>query len=135
MNNDSVLKTEVKKILGGRCASPACRWLNEDGTFGCTDLRGLEFDHISGGGSSARREGKDSVRSLCLEVKRKNKQGEIDFRIQLLCGTCHEIKKKEEQQSKGARSHKQPARVRRSLQKPGEEPRRVKRSYHGQTAV
>ena len=124
---DADLKREARKILGGRCANPRCRWLNDDGTMGCTDERALVFDHLDGGGGEARREGKDSVRTICYEIKKYAKY-RVDpslCRFQLLCANCHEIKTKPEKQ--GARQHKQPARIRRSQQRPGEE-RRVKTS-------
>jgi len=93
--------------------------------MGCTDERARVFDHIGGGGSEARRGGKDSVRMICYEIK-KDAKFRLDpslRRFQLLCANCHEIETKPEKQ--GARQHKQPARVRRSQQRPGEE-RRVK---------
>jgi hypothetical protein len=68
------------------------------------------------------------VRTICYEVK-KDAKYRLDpslYRFQLLCANCHEIKKKVEKQAQGARQHSQPALVRRSLQKSGEEPRRVK---------
>jgi hypothetical protein len=125
---DAELKREARRILGGRCANPTCRWINEDGSRGCTDERALIFDHIEGGGSAARREGRDSVRTICYEIKKYAKY-QLDatlFRFQLLCANCHEIRKKVEKQALGSRQHMQPARVRRSLQKAGEEPRRVR---------
>jgi hypothetical protein len=124
--SDAELKREAKRILGGRCANPECRWLNEDGSLSCTDERALTFDHIGGGGSESRREGKDSVRMICYEIKR-NARYQLDralYRFQLLCANCHEIKAKGEKH--GAHQHKQPARVRRSLQNSGAEPRRVR---------
>src|SRR5262245_28383190 len=123
--SDAELKREARKLLGGRCDSADCRWLNADGTFGCTDERALVFDHIDGGGSSARAEGRDSVRSICYEIKKDAKYG-CKSRFRLLCATCHEIRKKVDQQAQGARQHRQPARIRRSLQKTGQEVRRVK---------
>ena len=127
---ESQLKSEAKKILGGRCTSPDCRWLNDDGTLGCTDERVLEFDHIFGGGGEARKAGKDSVRAICLEIRKTNRAYEKftpkPFRFRLLCANCHEIRRKVDGQAQGARLHKQAAKVRRSLQIPGAEPRRVK---------
>jgi len=123
--SDAELKQEARRILGGRCADITCRWVNEDGSRGCVDERALQFDHVRGGGSEARREGRDSVRSICYEIKRAAEIGLLQ-RFQLLCANCHEIRKREERQSQGARQHKQPARVRRSLQKEGGEPRRVR---------
>lgn len=118
--------------LGGRCAGATCRaedgtvvflpcrWHNEDGTIGCNDERGLQFDHIAGGGSEARSKGTDSQLQICYEILRGSS------RFQLLCATFHEIKKKVERQAQGARMHRQPARVRRSLQIEGQPVRRVR---------
>jgi len=103
------VKTRAKLKLGGRCARPKCRWLNQDGTFGCTDLRALVLHHKDG--SEARREGKDSLMQNVYEVL----HGSVRF--EFLCATCHEIDKKETLRAQGARQHKQPARVRRSQQK------------------
>ena len=71
--SDAELKREAKAILGGRCADPNCRWLNEDGTLGCADERAPVFDHIEGGGSAARRKGNDSIRMICYEIKKNVK--------------------------------------------------------------
>jgi len=122
VSDDARLKEEARRILGGKCANPDCRWANDDGTLGCKDGRMLMFHHIEGGGSESRREGGDSTRSNCYEIKRYHARG-WPLRFRLLCANCHEMITKP--QKLGARLHKQPARVRRSLQISGQEPRRV----------
>lgn len=117
---DRALRLRAITKLGGRCAAKTCRWLNENGTLGCKDERALQFHHRDGGGSAKRREGKESLRQIYFKVLR----GSLGY--ELLCGCCHEIEKKVERRSQGARQHKQPARVRRSLQLDGEPVRRVK---------
>src|SRR5208337_939600 len=49
------LRKEAIVKLGGRCSSTLCRWVNEDGTTGCTDFRILQFDHVLGGGTKTRK--------------------------------------------------------------------------------
>ena len=108
-----------------RCKNPDCRWHNDDGTIGCNDMRALQFDHKDGGGSAERSAGRISGGRLYGEIKKHPE------RFQLLCATCHEIKKKVENQAQGARQHKQPARVRRSQQIEGQPVRRVREQGDG----
>ena len=117
---DRGLRLKAIAKLGGRCVGNTCRWHNADGTYGCTDERALQFDHKDGGGSSARRKGKDSLRQIYYQVL----NGSLRFR--LLCASCHEIRKKVERQAQGANQHEQPARLRQSLQIEGEPVRRVR---------
>ena len=112
------VRLEAIALLGGRCVgftslaedgTPLClpcRWHNEDGTVGCKDERGLTFDHKEGHGSKARKAGKDSQMMIAYEVKKGS------TRFQLLCGTCHEIRKKVEKQAQGSRMHEHPERIR-----------------------
>lgn len=71
--------------LGGRCSSPTCAWVNEDGSKGCTDFRVLQFDHVDGGGTKERKSG--SFEKLCKEVL-EDRSG----KFQLLCSNCNWIK-------------------------------------------
>jgi hypothetical protein len=80
-----------------RCRNPECRWLNEDGTKGCNDKKALHFDHILGGGSIERSEGKRKGNTIYYEIKR------CPWRFQLLCANCNEIKSKGEK--RGARRY------------------------------
>ena len=77
--HDAIIK------LGGRCVSPNCKWVNEDGTSGCTDFRILQFDHVKGKGTKDRK--KRGFEKLCKAVLKDNK-GEF----QLLCSNCNWIK-------------------------------------------
>lgn len=52
IKNDT-LRSSVVDLLGGRCSNLGCRWLNEDGTFGCIDRIMLQIDHKEGGGREA----------------------------------------------------------------------------------
>lgn len=49
-----LLRRAAITYLGGRCSNPDCRWLNADGTFGCTDFDILHIDHVKGGGNEER---------------------------------------------------------------------------------
>lgn len=109
--------------LGGRCMAKTCRWQNDDDKLGCTDPKALQFHHKHGGGSAARRNGTDSKRSIALEILRYIRRG-WSPRFELLCANCHAIESKPRQQ--GACLHTQPARIRRSQQKRGQPPRRVR---------
>jgi hypothetical protein len=71
--------------LGGRCASPTCGWVNEDGTKGCTDFRILQFDHVEGGGTKDRKT--FSFEKLCKDVIT-----DVTGKYQLLCANCNWIK-------------------------------------------
>jgi hypothetical protein len=62
----------------------------------------------------------ESVLRICYAVMRGSS------RFRRLCATCHEIRKKEDRQAQGARQHKQPARLRRSLQTEGQPVRRIR---------
>jgi|SRR5579864_1716682 len=76
------LRVAVLTFLGGKCVNPNCRWLNEDGTLGCTDERLLHIDHPKGGGH------KERVRLGISSFHRKvlmSKPGE--YRI--LCAQCN----------------------------------------------
>ncbi len=30
-------KEEILDFLGGKCSSPDCKWVNDDGSYGCND--------------------------------------------------------------------------------------------------
>lgn len=79
-----VLRNKVLSLLGNQCSSPNCRWINEDGTMGCTLKACLQIDHVRGGG---RRE-KEKGASLLRKVLR-DKTGAY----QLLCSNCNWLKR------------------------------------------
>lgn len=77
------LRAAVIAFLGGRCANPNCRWLNEDGTLGCKDERLLHVDHPKRNGSKERKIFKNSY-----EIYKKvliSKPNEY----RLLCACCN----------------------------------------------
>lgn len=113
------LKLDNIKMLGGRCSNgEKCGWHNEDGTRGCTNVHALQFDHRHGGGSEARRTGRDGLAGLYY-IKNNPKL------FQLLCANCNWIKRHKNEEARGAYQFKQPALVRRSL---GQHGRRVTES-------
>jgi hypothetical protein len=107
------LRLENIKMLGGRCSNPDCRWHNEDGTVRCNDDRALQFDHKDGGGSAARREGRDAGLAGLYYIRNHPEL------FQLLCANCNCIKARDKKERRGALQHRQPALVRRSLGQPG----------------
>jgi hypothetical protein len=77
--------SERKKVidrLGGRCQSPDCRWVNPDGTRGCTDLKCLQVDNKNGEGAR----GWDRYLKMIKDPK-------FAERYQLLCANCNWIKR------------------------------------------
>lgn len=119
----SEAKLRAIAALGGRCMSKNCRWQNDDGTFGCTEVRVLHLHHRDGGGSEARRNSRDSTQMNRYEVLRDVKRKRTP-RFELLCANCHEIESGPRRM--GARLHKKPARMgprrssRTSANSPGE---------------
>src|SRR5882762_1482654 len=81
----SSLRDKAMAILGGRCASPGCRWVNEDGTKGCMDRRCLQIDHKRGHGGLDRRRWK-SVQALYRFIIYDHRREEW---FQLLCANCN----------------------------------------------
>lgn len=81
-------RNKVIEYLGGRCSSPDCKWINEDGTRGCTDKLCLQVDHVHGDGKKLREAGEKGS-TLYIFVLR-TKPGEI---YQLLCANCNWIKR------------------------------------------
>jgi hypothetical protein len=85
------LRAEAYEKLGNRCASPTCRWLNPDGTFGCIDLRVLQVDHVNGGGYKER---KNINQTKVYVLVMNDRVGTY----QLLCPTCNWIKRVENEE-------------------------------------
>jgi hypothetical protein len=79
------LRLAVLALLGSRCSNSECRWLNSDGTFGCTDIDLLQIDHINGGGSKEQRElGRtENIRRKILQMKNPETE------YQILCANCN----------------------------------------------
>jgi hypothetical protein len=49
------MRSEVIAKLGGRCSSPTCMWMNDDGSLGCDDPYCLQIDHVEAGGLQDRK--------------------------------------------------------------------------------
>jgi len=84
------LRRQVLTLLGGKCANPKCRHLNDDETLGCRDLRILHIDHKRGNGN------KDRLKLWNLQILKKVLKH--PKRFQLLCPTCNWIKRIEEKE-------------------------------------
>ena len=128
-----ILTSEIKAKLGGRCASPDCRWHNDDGTIGCTDVRALQIDHVQGGGSTELRAGHGAGLAHLYRVREALKWSElagIQAPYQLLCANCNWIKRNmnKNKEAPGAQAHKRPACLRPGLQVKGRPTRRVRKT-------
>jgi hypothetical protein len=88
------LTRKVIAFLGGRCSSPSCRWVNEDGSTGCTDERALQIDHVNGGGT---KEKKTISRIAFL----RKVLSDVSHTYQLLCANCNWIKRHEKNEVRG----------------------------------
>lgn len=80
------LRHDVVVLMGARCTNPTCRWLNDDGTMGCTDERLLQIDHINGGGTKERK-----TVQVDVMLKRLLREGYSGY--QLLCSNCNWLKR------------------------------------------
>ena len=84
------LRLAVLKKLGGKCANPACQWLNADGSRGCTDWRCLQVDHVHGNGNTER---KLFINTKGIGALYRKILADTDGLYQLLCANCNWIKK------------------------------------------
>jgi len=123
------LRLEIIEKLGGRCENPGCRWRNDDGTTGCTDVRALQIDHKRGGGSTERQTphggGLAYYSYVLTDLKYAAMTGRKSPYYQLLCANCNWIKRSKDKEARGADQHKRPARLRPGLQVKGHPVRRV----------
>ena len=125
------LRLEIMAKLGGRCESPDCRWRNDDGTTGCTDVRALQIDHERGGGSTERQAPHGGGLAYLYHVRTDLKWSAIagvESQYQLLCANCNWIKRYTDKEARGADQHKRPARLRPGLQVKGRPVRRVRKT-------
>lgn len=81
--NKRRLRLEAVDKLGGRCSNSKCRWLNDDGTFGCTDSEILQIDHKGGGGH------KELKEINCPSTYYKQILADTTGKYQLLCANCN----------------------------------------------
>jgi hypothetical protein len=97
MGNTKDLRLKVVSLLGDRCSSSDCRWINEDGSRGCKDQRCLQVDHKFGGGYQARAK----AGSAYQEYKKILRDPKYREEFQLLCANCNWIKRQEQGETGG----------------------------------
>jgi len=105
----SELRKQIIAQLGGRCSNPGCRWLNEDGSLGCTDVSALQIDHVGGGGSVELRAGGAGLKHL---YRVRNDLKWVDLaglasQYQVLCANCNWTKSHQGREARGFFQHRQ----------------------------
>jgi hypothetical protein len=97
VHDDELLSPKQKReklveLFGGRCMNPRCRWQNKDGTFGCTDKRAFQIDHVYDDGFME----KNPRTGLRRPPNWTKILAEVEAgsdRYQLLCANCNWIKR------------------------------------------
>ena len=87
--NAHLIKNKAYDKLGNRCSSPTCRWINIDGTRGCTDRRCLQLDHVFGNGCQERK-------LTAGHIIYQRAIADVEGKYQLLCANCNWIKRNSE---------------------------------------
>jgi len=77
------VRASVLAYLGNKCSNKMCRWLNLDGTLGCSDLHCLQIDHVKSDGA------KDRAAYSQNQIYRRILSGKFDDCYQLLCANCN----------------------------------------------
>lgn len=77
-----LLRRAALAYLGNRCSNPQCRWLNEDGTLGCTDPDILHIDHVKSDGNREREKLSD------IQIYRRVLE-DTEGRYRALCANCN----------------------------------------------
>lgn len=90
--NYQELKTKVLAKFGNKCNNPNCRWMNEDGSVGCTDSRCLQIDHVFGGGYKELAR-PDGLGRIVTTNYLKKVLADSEGLYQLLCSNCNWIKR------------------------------------------
>ncbi len=104
-----LLRLHIITNLGGRCNNPECKWLNEDGTMGCTDIRALQIDHIDGDGNKQLRSGRGGGLVYYRIVRDDIKYSALSNTrcwYQLLCANCNWIKRHTNHEAQGFLQHR-----------------------------
>jgi hypothetical protein len=82
------MRAKIVARLGSRCVSPNCRWQNLDGTWGCTDLRALQIDHLV-----KKDEGNGMLTAKYVREILSWPDAKLFAKFQLLCACCNWIKR------------------------------------------
>lgn len=77
-------RVKLIKLLGGVCSNKKC---------GCTDIRCIELDHVSGGGCIERKDNGGRPKTARYYLTHLDEAKE---KIQLLCSNCNRIKQYEQ---------------------------------------
>lgn len=92
-NGNKTLHDKAIYKLGGRCVNPGCRWINMDGSRGCTDYRCLQIDHVNGDGAIDRKKFKHILTFYRFVI-----DNDVDSIYQVLCANCNWTKRHENQE-------------------------------------
>ena len=92
------MKKAIIALLGGRCSSPTCHWVNDDGSIGCTDFRALQIDHVEGHGTNDIKAGGTAWYDRVLKFIKSDL---TQTKYQLLCANCNWIKRSVKNENPG----------------------------------
>ncbi len=91
------MRLQLIEFLGGKCASPTCAWINENGSRGCTDLRCLQVDHKEGGGKQAFKDSGGTYNHYKFWLDNPDLAKK---ELQNLCANCNWIKRHEKNENR-----------------------------------
>ena len=91
LRTDAEARKEIIRLLGSKCSNPNCRWLNLDGSLGCTDERLLQVDHVDDDGYLDRKK----LGRSCRWVRVLDRIRKGSRKYQLLCACCNWLKRYE----------------------------------------
>lgn len=103
--NQRLLTESIRLSLGGKCNSQTCRWVNADGSIGCTDSRALQIDLIHGGERVPNDPPKKHATGIgnLYQIKKSIASGAGKY--QLLCANCNWIKRHINKEARGFNQH------------------------------
>jgi len=86
------IRQEIFILLGNKCTNPNCPIPSEK-----LDPRGLQIDHVNGGGTKMRK--KLGISNCYFRILKEIKAGSLDY--QLLCAYCNFIKRLDTKRERG----------------------------------
>jgi hypothetical protein len=89
------LRQAILTKYGNRCNNIDCRWVNEDGTVGCTEELALQVDHVFDDGYKHRYSNGRSAGASKFDAGKFYRMilSDTTGRFQLLCANCNWIKR------------------------------------------